>query len=498
MEPLFHSGDLAIVRETNEKLQVGDVALYHSGLTNQTVLHRVLAQDGDRYVFKGDNNGWIDTYHPSDADIVGKLWFHLENGGRTFEWLRNPLHGAIFGGVVAAVTAGGALGETPERGRVRRRLRVGRIVDLPLLAFGPLGQSLLGIFLVVIVVSIALGVVSFRAPLTRTTTSQLKYQSQGEFSYTAPITGMATGVYDGPVLLTGEPVYLNLIPSVSERFAFTFTSQEPHQVEGSIRLTVVVGDVNGWRKSIDLTAPTSFAGDTATVVTAVNLVPIMDLLQGIEQTTGNVPRYYTAAIVADAEFHGSVGGLPFSEDFEPSFVFRMLPPNQVYVETPETRLLDNMPELPVASGEVAADPYHSSKAGAVAKTIPSDNAFSVWRFRFPVRQVRQGSIIVGGIALFFTTQLLLLTALAMRRTESRRIYARYGGDLVRVNDFQLGTNAHFANVATFDELERLAEQYMRPILWHARGGPDVYYVEESGTVYWHQLPDPEKASDASP
>ncbi len=501
MEPLFHGGDLAIIRETRGKLQIGEVALYRSDLTNQTVLHRVVATDGDRYVFKGDNNNWIDTYHPSDADIVGKLWFHVENAGRAFEWLRDPLHGALFGGVVTAVTVGGVVGEASgqARGKTKRRSHalMGGLADLPLFAFGPKGQSLLGLLLVLLVASVAAGVFAYRAPLTRTTTTQLKYQSQGEFSYTAPVSGAATSVYGGSALWTGDPIYINLIPSVFERFGFTFLSPEPHNVAGTIRLTVVVGDINGWRRSIDLAPPTPFEGDTATVVTKVDLVPLMDLLQGIEQSTGNVPRYYTAAIVADTEVHGSVGGLPFSQDFEPSFVFRMLPPNQVYVETPETRLLNNMPELPVASGGVVpADPFHSSKAAAVVKAIPSDNTFSIWRFKLPVRQIRQGSIIGGEIGLVGSLVFLFLVMLATRRSESRRIYARHGKELVRVNDFQLAANAHVVHVASFEEMLFLADQCLRPILWNDRGGPDVYWVEEGGTVYWYQLP--EEASDAGP
>jgi signal peptidase I len=499
MEPLFHQGDLALVRETGGRLQVGDIALYRSHLTHQTVLHRVVATDGDLYVFKGDNNSWIDTYHPSDADIVGKLWFHVENAGKGFEWMRNPIHGGLLGGLVAVVTVGGVAGGTSGRGRIRPKSRGFGRVDLPLLALGPKGQWLLGLFLALLAVSAVTAMASYRAPTLQTTTTQLKFQSQGQFNYTAPISGPASIVYDGSVLLTGQPIYVHLIPSVTYRFDLTFVSSQAHNVVGTIRLVGVVADVNGFRKSIDLTPPTPFEGDTATITTTIELAPMMGLLQQIEGASGSVARYYTAAIVADVHIRGSIDGLALTQDFEPRVVMRILLPDQIYVETPETRILDKLPGLATATGDIVQqDAYHSVKDGSVAKAISSDNEFSIWRFTIPVRRLRTVSIMGGALGVLGGIVLVFLMALGMRRSESRRIFARYGGGMVSVSDVQLATNTHLVNVATFDELVRLAEQYGRPILWHDEGGPDTYYVQEGGTVYRHHLRLPAEPADAAP
>ena len=66
MSPRFHSGDLAVVRPA-EDYRVGDIVAYHSTMLHIVVLHRIIAIKGDRYVFKGDNNDFVDPDAPRRA-----------------------------------------------------------------------------------------------------------------------------------------------------------------------------------------------------------------------------------------------------------------------------------------------------------------------------------------------------------------------------------------------------------------------------------------------
>src|SRR5262245_49045395 len=59
MAPRFHSGDLAVVRPADD-YKVGQIVAYRSAQLRTVVLHRIIAIKGDRYVFKGDNNDFID------------------------------------------------------------------------------------------------------------------------------------------------------------------------------------------------------------------------------------------------------------------------------------------------------------------------------------------------------------------------------------------------------------------------------------------------------
>ena len=80
MEPRFHTGDLALVRPAGQ-YKVGDIVAYCSTLLRTVVLHRIHAIDGNTYVFKGDNNDFLDPVHPTRAELLGKLWLHIPGGG---------------------------------------------------------------------------------------------------------------------------------------------------------------------------------------------------------------------------------------------------------------------------------------------------------------------------------------------------------------------------------------------------------------------------------
>src|SRR5690242_990151 len=117
MEPRFHTGDLALIRRAAH-YRVGDVVAYHSTLLHTVVLHRIIARDGDRYVFKGDNNDFIDPTHPSRSELLGKLWIHVHGGGAALGPLRSPV---VAGLLIAGLAAMFLLGAGAKRRRRTRR-----------------------------------------------------------------------------------------------------------------------------------------------------------------------------------------------------------------------------------------------------------------------------------------------------------------------------------------------------------------------------------------
>jgi signal peptidase I len=89
MLPSLHRSDLVALRAARA-YRVGDVAGYHSTLLRRVVLHRIVAIHGDRYVFKGDHNSFLDPDHPTRAQLVGKLWFHVPSAGHAVAALHVP------------------------------------------------------------------------------------------------------------------------------------------------------------------------------------------------------------------------------------------------------------------------------------------------------------------------------------------------------------------------------------------------------------------------
>ena len=89
MAPRFHTGDLAVIRPT-EQYRVGDMVAYRSTLLNTVVLHRIIGRDGDRYVFKGDHNDFVDPTRPDRSQLVGKLWVRVPRAGVPLASVRRP------------------------------------------------------------------------------------------------------------------------------------------------------------------------------------------------------------------------------------------------------------------------------------------------------------------------------------------------------------------------------------------------------------------------
>src|SRR3954470_24599850 len=74
MEPRFHTGDLAVLSPA-DGYSVGDVVAYRSETLHTIVMHRIVSVEADGFVTQGDNNDWLDRDHPTDDEILGRLFF---------------------------------------------------------------------------------------------------------------------------------------------------------------------------------------------------------------------------------------------------------------------------------------------------------------------------------------------------------------------------------------------------------------------------------------
>ena len=86
MEPKLGADDLVLVRP-QARYAAGDVVLYDDPQLRSKVLHRIVRVDGERYVLKGDNNDYLDSFQPTAQQIVGALWVTAPGVGRVTTWL---------------------------------------------------------------------------------------------------------------------------------------------------------------------------------------------------------------------------------------------------------------------------------------------------------------------------------------------------------------------------------------------------------------------------
>lgn len=87
MEPALGVDDVIIVREC-ENYNKNDIVVYDSG--RELIVHRIIDQDGDTFVTKGDANNVSDEPIHRDA-IKGKVVFSIANIGVVINALRSPV-----------------------------------------------------------------------------------------------------------------------------------------------------------------------------------------------------------------------------------------------------------------------------------------------------------------------------------------------------------------------------------------------------------------------
>jgi signal peptidase I len=91
MEPRFSAGDVVMLREA-ERYTVGDVAAYRSTELNTVVLHRITSEQGGRFTFQGDTNGFVDPDSVTEQQILGTPLVHVPKLGLVLGWLVKPVN----------------------------------------------------------------------------------------------------------------------------------------------------------------------------------------------------------------------------------------------------------------------------------------------------------------------------------------------------------------------------------------------------------------------
>jgi hypothetical protein len=68
MLPMLDKGVIILIKATDD-VRVGEVAIYNIG--EGSIIHRIVGEDGDNWIFKGDNNTYTETI-PKSA-VTGRL-----------------------------------------------------------------------------------------------------------------------------------------------------------------------------------------------------------------------------------------------------------------------------------------------------------------------------------------------------------------------------------------------------------------------------------------
>ena len=487
MEPGFHLGDLVIVRQTSV-YQAGDIAAYHNAELRSYVFHRIIGLDLDRFIFKGDNNTWTDSYRPTREELIGKLWIHLPGIGKAVQWARLPINMALMAGVTGGILTTVLLMGRSKRGRRKSKKSIVPRTGAPEMPPGPgqrarnWGGMMEGMFFVLGLLafaSLVLGIFAFTRPLQRTVADNVNYQQTGTFSYSglAPL-----GIYDSTKIPSGQPVFPNLTCILNLQFTYTLVGDELQDISGTHQLMVQVSeDISGWQRTIPVEQAISFSGNSYTTDTIINLCQVEALVETMQQKTEFQSNYYSFVIIPSVTISGKVAGRELQDTFEPRLVFRF---DQLHFF--------------LAREDPQADPLSPTKTGILKGFRTEANTFSLLGKEFIVSGMRTYALIGLGLSLAGMLLLGIFIFTVTRRSQEALVQMKYGSMLVEVHDGRLETPARMIDVAAMDDLAKLAERHNSTILHQTRPGFHYYLVQDGGITYRYAVSEANGGSSSVP
>jgi len=473
MQPLYQQGDLVIVHRADD-YQVGDIVTYrHPDIG--PVIHRIIGQQGDLFILKGDHNTWTDSFLPAPADIIGKAWIQLRGVGNVFGFIRNPWILSILVAGIGAIFLFTVIPAQTQKSP-RHRRQAGKGLLFPMKTIIEKWDDWLFVLAVLAIAALALAVAGFTHPVNRTLSKDIHYQQQGVFSYSA-LAGTNSNVYDSTGLQTGEPVFHQLINKVNFQFDYQITSDYPINAQGTVRMIARLSSEDGWQKNLELQPVMPFNGSKISVSGTVNLDAIQAILDNLEAQTGIQRQSYTVSIVPQVTLKGSIGGQTITETFAPQLQFQINPLEMQMIQPDPT----------------GPNPLYPSTNGLLKQPYTEPNTLSFLGVQIHVLAVRWVSIIllvlaVGGLAGLAT----FMHRTVREEGEPARIQRKYGPLLVSVNKGLPGRDEQVKDVGTMDDLAKLADKDGRLILHAVKGRNHIYFVQDAEIVYRYT------ASEADP
>lgn len=472
MEPTFYTGDLAILHRTDD-YRIGDIAAYYHPLADGIIIHRIIGVEDGRYVLLGDNKPDIDPYRPTPDDMVGRYWFHLPGVGHLIDYpkflgLLSPPVVILF--LIIALAPSLIVGKSRQKKKIGVRATEQRQVQMNQPTSLQANKTDLIFFLTVLAIASAiLAIFAFNQPLSTSTTEELSYEQQGDFSYTAIA---PPGIYNADLLETGAPIFRELINQVTVDFDYRFAADLPAEVTGAHRLLAELSHANGWRWTVELAPETVFSGPAFSLSRDLDLAEIQSLIDNLEQQTGLQGQQYRLTVIPEVSVSGTLNGHPFRDQFAPRLEFDF-DQTQMQLARRGTSRLD----------AAQPDPLAPTQPGAVTRPVQRPTVLSLLGLNLTVSTIRQ--IAVAGLVISMAGWLVLGWLLLRPQPEDEiaNIRATYGSRLINIQDGSLTVGRETVEVSTIDDLGQLVEQTGGVIMHYASGDQYQYLVKVDSLIY---------------
>jgi len=315
MEPTFHYGDLALIREA-DTYEIGDIVTYNQPEIG-TIFHRIIAIENGRYILKGDHNTWEDSYKPQRSEILGKYWFFIPSAGKFFQKLRSPANFSIIV-IVFAIAFTYTLSIEVKSGKtssIGKKKKMSELSD-------PTNKPADWLYIISIFGFIALimAFVSFTQPIETVVADNYTYTHFGYFEYSSEV---PDDIYESNQLESGDPIFRQINDSVDITFSYELDSDKKAVISGTYELLAIIKDTTGWEKSIVLIEP-SLIQEISFISTGIlDFYNIDKVIDNFEEQTGITNKRYTLILQPLVEIEGTLGGRAFEDTFNPELTFSM-------------------------------------------------------------------------------------------------------------------------------------------------------------------------------
>jgi len=444
MEPRISAGDLVIV-QASSSYQVGDVVAYASAELDQTVLHRVVSIEGDRYTLRGDHNDFDDPEQPTGQQLIGAELLHIPFGGIWLDRITSP---TALGVLAFALLAGGSTAvQTGHRRKKRAMSQHATSTRSSQWVKGraPWLRTAVALAALAGAAGLAVGAVSFTRPTMTLETVTDRPTPTMTFSYHAEVP--RTPAYDGTRVTSPAPIFRAITNRVELRYSYR---GEP----GTVTLAAELSTASGWRSTFPLQRP----------------VPIDDADAGSASLDLD-------QLEARAEAAADVIGIP-SDHVDLTVVATIKTADgHIFAPSVTLSLTPTQLTLPGGSPTMTVNDIKPPESQTRA-----DNTLGIAGQPVPVATLRAASIALALAGLL----ILGVVGLAITRTasnEAAMIRRRYATLLLRVQPITIAAGRPVVDVTDFPALARLAERYGLLVMHWTRSGVETFIVHDDGITY---------------
>ena len=243
-----------------------------------------------------------------------------------------------------------------------------------------------------------------------------------------------------------------------------------------------LGDSNGWKRTIELTPPTTFTGNAFSAEGVLSLAQAQSLIAILEEQSGVKNEKYSVVLKPQVEMAGTISGTRFEDTFAPE-----LPMALDKVELKMDARQDNQTPL-------------APRTEGLVQTLQSEtNTISLLALSMPVAGARALALAGLGVVLALSGWLIMsFVHRAGREHGGATGKEHLRNSVVNVRGTVPASRTRVVDVASLDDLGRIASKLGVVVLQEARPGYHAYFVHDMDLTYRYEALGTEQEHSTEP